>query len=60
MKNLVSIHVDLDGTLVNTAQATILAYQDAVLHFGGVFTDFARIQIAGGDEFNNFLPNCFL
>jgi beta-phosphoglucomutase-like phosphatase (HAD superfamily) len=54
-----SIHVDLDGTLIDTSTALILSYRDAILEFGGKFTEETENKILEGAQYESFIVDCF-
>jgi|LauGreSBDMM110SN_4_FD.fasta_scaffold25660_2 phosphoglycolate phosphatase len=57
--NDLSLHIDLDGTLINTSHALVASYHEAVTHFGGTFTEETEISIRSGEPYEVFLRGCF-
>lgn len=57
--NDLSFHVDLDGTLINTSNALVASYYEAVTHFGGTFTEETEKSIRSGEPYDVFLKGCF-
>jgi HAD superfamily hydrolase (TIGR01509 family) len=55
----ISIHVDLDGTLIETSPALIVSYRDAIHEFGGEFTAKTENKILMGIPYEQFLYDCF-
>jgi HAD superfamily hydrolase (TIGR01509 family) len=57
--NELTIHVDLDNTLIETSKALIDSYFDAVNRFGGKFNTETEFRILEGESYEVFLKNCF-
>jgi HAD superfamily hydrolase (TIGR01509 family) len=57
--NDLSIHVDLDETLINTSKALLASYHDAITYFGGNFSNETEESIIRGESYGDFLKVCF-